>query len=52
MSAGTVIVAAVIIGAVILAIRTLLRDRCAGKNACGCNCRFCTGCSKPIRPKE
>ncbi len=45
MSAGTLIVAAIILLLAVSAAAVLLRDRARGKNSCGCNCKGCSGCS-------
>ena len=38
---GDFIAAAVIIAAVVLAIRAMRKDRKAGKHSCGCDCASC-----------
>ena len=49
MSAGSLIVIAVIAGAVALAILSLVRDRRRGKCNCGCDCGCCSKCDdRPI----
>ena len=38
---GTLVVAAVLILVVLLVVRVMIRDRKAGKTACGNNCASC-----------
>ncbi len=42
---GTVIVLALVAGAVVLAVRSIIRDKKAGKSLqCGKDCSRCRGC--------
>ncbi len=38
---GTVLAALVLVGAVCLIVRGLLKDKKRGKSSCGCNCAHC-----------
>lgn len=52
MSIGDLIVAAIIIGLVLMAIFILLRGRRKGTSACGCNCgSCCSPCGSVITDK-
>ena len=42
---GVIMVCAVLVLAVALAIRSMVRDRRAGKSACGGNCASCGACA-------
>lgn len=44
MNAGTVFVTVLLIGVIVLAVRSLIRQKKSGKS-CGCgSCTGCTGC--------
>ena len=42
---ANIVVIAVILLVVGLAVRSLVRDKKAGKSSCGCNCASCGACS-------
>lgn len=42
---STIIVGAIVLGVVILAIRSMNKDKKAGKNSCGCGCSGCPNSS-------
>ena len=52
MSNGTIIVAILVVAAIVGAAFVLIRDRRSGKCSCGSNCGCCSGCNKPIEPKQ
>jgi hypothetical protein len=46
---STAIVLAILVGAVALIIRKMIKDKKAGKSSCGCDCSTCggaCGCNK------
>lgn len=41
---GTAVVFTVVLGVVILAVRSMVKDKKAGKSLqCGCDCKHCSG---------
>ncbi len=40
-NAGTIVITAVLIVAVALVIRGIVKEKKKGKNSCGCNCASC-----------
>ncbi len=44
MTWGTIFVLALVAGLVYLSIRSIVKDRRAGKRTCGGNCGACSGC--------
>ena len=42
---ATVLVGLIVLACVALAVRKLIRDRRAGRRACGCDCGPCAGCA-------
>ena len=38
---GNILVIAIIVFAVVLAVRSIIRNRKSGKNSCGCGCAGC-----------
>ena len=52
MNAGTLAVSMVLVAAVGAIVGKLLRDRRAGRRACGCDCGSCAGCTMQGRCRE
>ena len=40
-----IVVAVILLAAAALAVRTMIRNKKAGKSSCGCDCAGCSGCS-------
>lgn len=49
---GTILICAVLLAAVALILRSLLRQKKQGKSSCGCNCAHCAmhGACHPAAP--
>ncbi len=40
---GTIVVLLVLLTIIILIVRSMLKDKAAGKSTCGCDCSHCGG---------
>lgn len=43
----TIVVLVLLVFAVVMIIRSLVKNKKEGKSACGCNCSECHGCCTP-----